>query len=118
MYRTGGIRCERASAYLKLKGVAKQVFQIKGGIHRYIEAYPNGHFKGKNYVFDARIATKANDIMVGVCALCSVACDSYTNCLNALCNKHFITCNACKTVYEQHVVKMFSSVQNSHKCSS
>ena len=57
MYCTGGIRCERASTYLKEKGVAKNVYQILGGIHRYAEQYPDGFFRGKNYVFDDRIGS-------------------------------------------------------------
>jgi len=95
MYCTAGIRCERATAVLKVKNVAKEVFQIKGGIHRYIENYPNGFFRGKNYVFDNRITVKVNDDIIGKCALCHKACDDYTNCLNALCNKHFICCADC-----------------------
>ena len=96
MYCTGGVRCERATAYLKLKNIAKQVYQINGGIHRYVEKYPDGFFRGKNYVFDNRIALKVNDDVLGTCGLCDNACDDYTNCLNALCNKHFISCASCK----------------------
>lgn len=95
MYCTGGIRCERASAYLNEKNVAKKVYQIQGGIHRYTEEYPDGFFRGKNYVFDGRIAVKINDDILGSCAICNKACDDYYNCLNALCNKHFICCNEC-----------------------
>lgn len=95
MYCTGGVRCERASAYLKLKGVAKQVYQMEGGIHRYIEQYPNGFFEGKNYVFDNRLVVKANDTVLGLCSLCNNGEDEYTNCLHAACNKHFICCAAC-----------------------
>lgn len=101
MYCTGGIRCERASAYLNLKGVAKKVYQLKGGIHRYIEKYPNGHFRGINYVFDDRIEVRVNNDVLGACALCQSTCDSFTNCLNAKCNKHFICCDACKTTYQE-----------------
>jgi len=57
MYCTGGVRCEKASAYLKasVPGVG-EVSQLSGGIHRYLEAFPDGgHFKGKNFVFDARV---------------------------------------------------------------
>ena len=63
-----GIRCERASAYVKLKGDAKEVFHIKGGIHRYVEEFPNGFFKGKNYVFDGRVAVKVTDDILGSCS--------------------------------------------------
>ena len=96
MYCTGGIRCERATAYLNTKGVAKQIFQLKGGIHRYAEQYPNGFFRGKNYVFDNRITTAVNNDILGACSICTITCDDYINCLNALCNKHFICCLACK----------------------
>ncbi len=95
MYCTGGIRCERASAYLKEKGVAKEVYQMEGGIHRYTEKYPNGFFRGKNYVFDNRISVKINDDILGKCEICDTSCDDYTNCMNALCNKHFICCTNC-----------------------
>lgn len=95
MYCTGGIRCERATAVLKLKNVAKEVYQIKGGIHRYVENYPNGFFRGKNYVFDNRITMKINEDILGHCYICKKSCDEYTNCLNALCNLHFICCNDC-----------------------
>jgi predicted sulfurtransferase len=71
MYCTGGIRCERGSAYLKSKNVAKKVYQIEGGIHRYAEKFPDGFFRGKNYVFDGRIAVKVNDDILGSCELCS-----------------------------------------------
>lgn len=95
MYCTGGIRCERASAYLKAKGVAKEVYQIEGGIHRYVEQYPNGFFKGKNYVFDNRITVKINDSVLGDCFICKIKCDDYINCMNAECNRHFISCADC-----------------------
>lgn len=95
MYCTGGIRCERATAYLKEKNVAKDVYQILGGIHRYAEKYPDGFFRGKNYVFDSRVAIKVTDDILGNCRLCKASCDEYTNCLNVMCNRHFICCNTC-----------------------
>lgn len=100
MYCTGGIRCERASAYLKTKGISKEVYQIQGGIHRYIEEFPNGFFRGKNYVFDARLTLKANDDTLGKCVLCNCANDDYNNCLNVLCNKHFIACADCQKKFK------------------
>lgn len=100
MYCTGGIRCERASTYLKEKGVAKNVYQILGGIHRYAEQFPDGFFRGKNYVFDDRVAVRINDDILSTCNLCPTPCDDYTNCLNATCNEHFIACPACLTHYE------------------
>ncbi len=96
MYCTGGVRCERASTYLKSKGI-DEVYQVKGGIHRYVEKYPDGHFRGKNYVFDSRITVKVNDDILGKCRFCTQPNDDYTNCSNASCNKHFITCESCKS---------------------
>lgn len=95
MFCTGGIRCERATTYLKSKNVAKEVYQIEGGIHRYIEQFPDGYFRGKNYVFDARVAVKANDDILGTCDVCSIKCDDYTNCVNAECNLQYIACPEC-----------------------
>jgi predicted sulfurtransferase len=96
MHCTGGIRCERASAYLKSLGIAKKVYQIKGGIHKYLEQYPQGYFKGKNYVFDARIALSTNKIVVGKCFFCEISCDDYTNCVNTQCNQQIIVCMSCQ----------------------
>jgi predicted sulfurtransferase len=95
MYCTGGVRCERASAYITTKNIAKKVYQLEGGIHRYIEKYPNGHFRGKNYVFDNRITVRANEDVLSVCLNCAAQSDEYFNCLNALCNKHFTSCPGC-----------------------
>lgn len=95
MYCTGGVRCERATAYLVEKKVAKQVYQIDGGIHRYIEQYPDGHFRGKNYVFDNRIAVRVNNDVLATCLHCSTQSDDYTNCLNAFCNKQYTVCKPC-----------------------
>ena len=100
MYCTGGIRCERAAAYMSAKGIAKKVYQIEGGIHRYIEKFPEGHFRGKNYVFDGRIATKVNDDILGECDICKTKNDDYTNCMYAPCNKHFISCPSCIGKYK------------------
>lgn len=100
MFCTGGVRCERATAYLKKKNIAKEVYQMDGGIHVYAEKYPDGYFRGKNYVFDNRIAVKVNDDILGQCLLCKKACDNYTNCQNALCNKHFICCQSCFDQYK------------------
>lgn len=99
MYCTGGIRCERASAYLQEKGVAKTVYQIEGGIHRYVEQYPDGHFRGKNYVFDARVAVPVTNDILTQCDLCGVSCDSFENCRNAQCNNQFIACEECQKSY-------------------
>ena len=97
---TGGVRCERATAYLKQKNVAKDVLHMNGGIHRYIEKYPDGFFRGKNYVFDQRITVAANNDILGKCLHCEKPCDEYTNCLNVLCNNHHISCSDCIQTYQ------------------
>ncbi len=113
MYCTGGIRCERASAYVKSKGVAQEVYQIKGGIHRYIEQFPNGFFRGKNYVFDGRTAVKVTDDILGSCSICKIPCDDYTNCLRASCNRHFICCKDCLQNYANTCSKIcFDMITN------
>ena len=100
MYCTGGIRCERATTYLKSKGIAKEVYQIEGGIHRYVEKFPDGFFRGKNYVFDNRVTVRINDDILGKCYICDKSNDDFTNCMNALCNLHYICCTECKVHYE------------------
>jgi predicted sulfurtransferase len=92
---TGGIRCERASAYLKAQNVAQEVMQISGGIHRYLEQFPDGFFRGKNYVFDGRIALATNNDILTICARCKQPEDSYTNCINTRCNTRVILCATC-----------------------
>ncbi len=128
MYCTGGVRCERATAYLNEKYVAKQVYQIEGGIHKYTEKYPNGYFRGKNYVFDGRIALKINDDVLGKCYVCKTSCDEYTNCINVLCNRHFICCIQCldtlqntcslecKTLVSEKKVKTRDKLQKVSAC--
>lgn len=97
---TGGIRCEKASGFLVENGFS-DVYQIKDGIQTYMEKYPNKHFKGKLYVFDGRITIGFNTDspeheVIGKCDLCGVACDSYVNCENNFCHRHFIACDNCR----------------------
>lgn len=96
MYCTSGVRCERATAVLERENVAKAVYQITGGIQCYTDKYPEGHFRGKNYVFDGRIAMKINDDILGTCYMCNISCDDYTNCINVLCNLQHISCAGCR----------------------
>lgn len=95
MFCTGGIRCELATAYLNQKDIAKKVYQIEGGIVRYTEKYPNGYFRGKNYVFDGRVTVRINDDVIGNCEVCGIANDDITNCVNVLCNKQYLACPDC-----------------------
>ncbi|KAG9486613.1 hypothetical protein GDO78_006795 [Eleutherodactylus coqui] len=64
MYCTGGIRCERGSAYLRSKAVCKEIYQLKGGIHKYLEQFPDGFFRGKLFVFDGRFTISSNDDII------------------------------------------------------
>ncbi|KAL4556035.1 hypothetical protein LXL04_038673 [Taraxacum kok-saghyz] len=82
MYCTGGIRCEVASAYIKSKGTGfENVFQLYGGIQRYIEQFPEGgFFKGKNFVFDHRVSVASSDPRIlGTCLLCNNPYDDYSS---------------------------------------
>ena len=99
MFCTAGVRCERATAYLKKKNVAKEVLHIRGGIQRYIEEYPQGFFRGKNYVFDGRITHAVTNDILANCEHCKKPYDDYSNCINAECNKQIIVCPDCMATY-------------------
>jgi UPF0176 protein len=98
---TGGIRCEKASGYLVRNGF-KDVYQLQGGIHTYMEKYPNQDFLGKLYVFDGRIVMGYNTdspehVSIGKCDLCEVDCESFADYfLNGTERKHGILCPVCR----------------------
>lgn len=94
-YCTGGIRCETGSALLKKKGF-KDVSQLHGGIHQYVQKFPEDHWEGELYVFDERVSIKVNDKVLGSCFHCETACSYYINCTNVDCNKMMIMCPACR----------------------
>lgn len=100
MYCTGGIRCEKASAYFKHKGF-KNVFQLEGGIINYVrqveERGLENKFIGKNFVFDDRRAERINDQIIANCHQCGAPCDNHTNCANEACHLLFIQCDECKS---------------------
>ncbi|MEK6922976.1 MAG: rhodanese-related sulfurtransferase [Nanoarchaeota archaeon] len=97
-YCTGGVRCEKASAYLVENGF-KEVFQLEGGILNYNAQHPNTYFEGKCFVFDNRISTPinlgSNSTIIASCEICNKPCDNYINCSNINCDKLFICCPAC-----------------------
>ena len=99
MYCTGGIRCEKASAYYKHKGF-KNVFQLEGGIINYVrqieESGLENKFKGKNFVFDHRRAERVSEDVVSNCHQCGAPCDTHVNCENEACHLLFIQCSSCQ----------------------
>lgn len=100
---TGGIRCEKMSAYLLNKGF-KNVHQLEDGIHAYMEKYPGKDFLGTLYTFDERVRMDfgGEREMVGSCHLCREKTERYLNCQNDECHLHLLVCPACAT-NEQNV---------------
>lgn len=103
MYCTGGIRCEKASAYMLHNGF-KNVFHVEGGIIEYArKAKEEGlpvKFKGKNFVFDERLGERISDDILAHCHTCGKPCDTHTNCKNDGCHLLFIQCEDCATALE------------------
>lgn len=102
MYCTGGIRCEKASAYMLHQGF-KNVFHLEGGIIEYANkakewGLPN-KFRGKNFVFDERLGERISDEVISQCHQCGKPCDTHTNCANEGCHLLFIQCEACAAKY-------------------
>ena len=102
LYCTGGIRCEKASAYLLQHGF-KNVKQLNGGIIQYAhdirEQQLDSKFIGSNFVFDDRLEERITADIIGVCHQCGTACDSHTDCMNQACHILFIQCPDCKAAY-------------------
>ena len=103
MYCTGGIRCEKASAYFKHQGF-KNVFQLEGGIINYAkqinEEGLESKFIGKNFVFDNRLGERITEDIISQCHQCGKPCDNHTNCANDGCHLLFIQCDDCKAAME------------------
>jgi len=104
MYCTGGIRCEKASAYLRHHGFT-QVGQLHGGIIDYArqlkaEGLPS-KYKGQNFVFDERLAERITDDVVSTCMQCGTKSDRISNCQEVTCNMLLVQCEACATKYAE-----------------
>lgn len=103
MYCTGGIRCEKASAYMLHHGF-RNVFHVEGGIIEYArkakEQKLSLKFIGKNFVFDERLGERITDDVIGHCHQCGASCDVHTNCKNDGCHLLFIQCKACAAKYD------------------
>ncbi len=99
MYCTGGIRCEKASAYFKHKGF-KNIYQLEGGIIEYTRQVKDqdleNKFMGQNFVFDERRAERISDDVIAQCHQCGDPFDTHSNCANDACHLLFIQCDKCK----------------------
>lgn len=99
MYCTGGIRCEKASAWMLHNGY-KNVFHLEGGIIHYINNVRDHHlennFIGKNFVFDERLGERITSDILSNCHICGKPCDTHVNCANASCHLLFIQCDDCR----------------------
>ena len=99
MYCTGGIRCEKASAWMLHNGY-KNVFHLEGGIINYVnqvrEKGLENHFIGKNFVFDERLGERITEDIISNCHVCGKPCDTHVNCINSSCHLLFIQCDDCK----------------------
>jgi UPF0176 protein len=115
MYCTGGIRCEKASAYLLHKGF-KNVFHLEGGIIHYANSVIKGNlpnkFKGKNFVFDDRLGEKIGSEVISKCHQCGLPCDEHTNCANDGCHLLFIQCKNCAEKYSGCCSEECQSIYN------
>jgi UPF0176 protein len=102
-YCTGGIRCEKASAYLAEKGF-KNVYQMDGGIWNYIKQFPDKYWEGSVFVFDERRIVTPNNKEelkhIAKCYYCAEPSSYYINCHNQTCDKLLITCEECKIEYD------------------
>ena len=99
MYCTGGIRCEKASAYMRYKGF-QNVFHLEGGIIHYTNQVKDkqleNKFHGKNFVFDQRLGERITDEIIAHCHQCGKPADTHVNCVNDACHLLFIQCDECK----------------------
>jgi len=103
MYCTGGIRCEKASAYLLHRGF-QQVFHLEGGIIHYANTVKEkgleNKFRGKNFVFDERLGESVSGEIIAHCHQCGKPADTHTNCKNSGCHLLFIQCTSCAEKYD------------------
>ena len=103
LYCTGGIRCEKTSAFLKDKGF-KDVNQLHGGIIDYVrqiaEEGLENKFVGKNFVFDDRLGEEITSDIISECHQCGEPSNTHTNCKNDACHLLFIQCENCTIKYD------------------
>ena len=104
MYCTGGIRCEKASAWMRHNGF-NEVYHLKGGIIHYVnqvrEKSLENKFKGVNFVFDQRLHERVSDDILSACHQCGEPADVHINCYNTACHLLFIQCERCAEKYNR-----------------
>ena len=93
---TGGVRCEKMSAYLQSHGFTN-VYQLDGGIHSYMEQFPGKDFLGTLYTFDKRLTMDfgGEREVIGTCRLCGTTTEHYVDCAEDTCHYHFLACTDC-----------------------
>lgn len=115
LYCTGGIRCEKASAYLKHHGFS-DVNQLHGGILEYARQIKQlnleSNFVGKNFVFDERMGESVNGEIISHCHQCGKPFDTHVNCANDSCHLLFIQCPECAEKYEGCCSDACCSIKN------
>lgn len=103
MYCTGGIRCEKASAYMLHRGFTN-VYHLEGGIINYAKQVKEkgleSKFIGKNFVFDDRLGERITTDIIATCHQCGKPADTHTNCKNEGCHLLFIQCDTCAADYD------------------
>ena len=103
MYCTGGIRCEKASAWMKYNGFPN-VYQLEGGIIQYARRIKElgipSKFHGKNFVFDQRLGERITPEVIAKCHQCGKPADTHVNCANDACHLLFIQCEDCGKTME------------------
>ncbi len=103
LYCTGGIRCEKTSAYLKHHGF-QDINQLHGGIIDYARQLKENkklknNYIGKNFVFDERRGERISEDVISNCHQCGNPYDTHVNCANVNCNLLFLQCDKCKIKY-------------------
>lgn len=109
-YCTGGIRCEKATAFMRQALPDEDIFMLDGGIHNYMEwwkqkdiANDDPVWQGKNYVFDARQSLGLQEgSVVSQCQVCQQPWDKYKKCRSTGCHLLVLYCDAC-CASDQHV---------------
>lgn len=103
---TGGIRCEKATCLLTEEGF-ENVYQLKDGIHTYMQQYPGSHFKGTLFVFDNRMTTDVVDVpnkeIIGVCVFCGTKSENYCSDDSVRPSRKIICCESCFSKESTHL---------------